>query len=61
MVPVEREAKDADIATIDFKGFVNDEPFDGGEAEDYELTLGSGSFIPGFEQLIGHSPATPLR
>lgn len=55
MVPVEREAKDADIATIDFKGFVNDEPFDGGEAEDYELTLGSGSFIPGFEeQLIGH-------
>lgn len=55
MVPVEREAATGDIATIDFEGFVDDEPFDGGKGEDYELTLGSGSFIPGFEeQVAGH-------
>lgn len=55
MVPVEREAQKGDIATIDFEGFVDDEPFAGGKAEDYELTLGSGSFIPGFEEQVeGH-------
>ncbi|WP_406615437.1 trigger factor [Mycoplasmopsis hyopharyngis] len=43
-----------DIVNIDFKGFVNDEAFEGGEAEGYDLELGSNSFIPGFEdQLVG--------
>lgn len=43
-----------DTVVIDFKGFLGDEPFEGGEAENYELELGSNSFIPGFEdQLVG--------
>lgn len=43
-----------DFAKIDFEGFLGDEPFAGGKAEDYLLQIGSGSFIPGFEdQLIG--------
>lgn len=51
-----REAKENDIVSINFKGFVGDKAFDGGEAEDYELTLGSHTFIPGFEeQIIGHN------
>jgi len=51
---VEREAKDGDKIRFDFKGFLNDEPFQGGEAKDYELQLGSKSMIPGFEEaLIG--------
>ena len=52
----DRAAKDGDIAVIDFEGFVDGVAFDGGKAEKYELTLGSGSFIPGFEeQVVGHS------
>lgn len=48
------KAAKGDQITIDFKGFVDGEAFDGGAAEDYPLVLGSGSFIPGFEdQLIG--------
>jgi len=48
------KAKDGDQVVIDFLGKVDDVPFDGGAAEDYPLVLGSGSFIPGFEeQLIG--------
>lgn len=55
LVEVDRKAKKGDLATIDFEGFVGDEAFDGGKAEEYELELGSGSFIPGFEdQIIGH-------
>ena len=51
-----RKAKKNDIAVIDFEGFVDGVAFDGGKAEKYELTLGSGSFIPGFEeQIVGHS------
>lgn len=47
-------AEDKDQVVIDFLGRVDGEPFDGGEAEDYPLVLGSGSFIPGFEeQLVG--------
>lgn len=43
-----------DIVTFDFKGFVNGKAFEGGEAKNYELTIGSGQFIPGFEdQMIG--------
>ena len=50
----EDEAKLGDTVIIDFKGFVDDVPFDGGEAKAYELKLGSNSFIPGFEdQLVG--------
>lgn len=42
------------IAKFDFKGYVNDEPFAGGEAKDYELKIGSNQFIPGFEtQMVG--------
>lgn len=45
---------DGDLTTLDFKGFVDDAPFEGGEGKDYPLQIGSGSFIPGFEeQLIG--------
>ncbi|MGA0539285.1 trigger factor [Neotabrizicola sp. VNH66] len=48
------KAKSGDQITIDFKGSVDGELFEGGTAEDYPLVLGSGSFIPGFEdQLIG--------
>ncbi len=48
------KAKDGDQVVIDFLGKVDDEPFEGGAAEDYPLVLGSNSFIPGFEhQLVG--------
>lgn len=43
------KAELGDIAVIDFEGFVDDKPFEGGEAKDYELELGSNTFIPGFE------------
>ena len=44
-----------DTVVIDFEGFINDKPFDGGKGENYDLELGSNSFIPGFEdQLVGH-------
>ena len=49
-----RAVEDGDIATIDFEGFVDGVAFEGGKGENYPLTIGSGSFIPGFEeQLIG--------
>ena len=48
----EGEAKKGDIVVIDFKGFIGDKAFDGGEAKGYELELGSGSFIPGFEDQL---------
>ena len=52
-----RPARDGDIAVIDFKGLLEGEPFAGGTAENQELVLGSGQFIPGFEeQIIGRSP-----
>ncbi|MCL2538455.1 MAG: trigger factor [Alphaproteobacteria bacterium] len=48
-------AADGDVVVIDFKGFVKDEAFEGGEAKKHRLILGSGSFIPGFEEkIIGH-------
>ncbi len=50
----DRPVKDQDIVTIDFEGFVDGKPFEGGKAENHELTVGSKTFIPGFEeQLIG--------
>ena len=52
----EGAAENGDIADIDFEGFVDGVAFEGGKAEHYNLTLGSGSFIPGFEdQIVGHS------
>ena len=55
MVTVEdREVKDKDIVTIDFEGFTDGKTFEGGKAENHELTIGSKTFIPGFEdQIIG--------
>ena len=56
------KAKDGDQVVIDFKGFVDGEAFEGGEAEDYPLVLGSNSFIPGFEeQLIGAKAEEELK
>ena len=50
----DRPVKDGDTAVIDFEGFIGDEAFEGGKGENYPLVIGSGSFIPGFEeQLIG--------
>ena len=52
--PVEREAADGDMVVIDFEGFLDGSPFQGGAAEEQSLVLGSGQFIPGFEeQLLG--------
>ena len=48
----EGESKKGNIVVIDFKGFIGDEAFEGGEAKGYELELGSGSFIPGFEEQL---------
>ena len=57
MVTVEdRPAQNGDTAVIDFEGFVDGEAFEGGKAENYNLSLGSGNFISGFEeQIVGHS------
>ncbi|MCQ2547083.1 MAG: trigger factor [Clostridia bacterium] len=56
MVEVERPAQDGDMVMIDYAGFVGDEQFEGGTAERQPLKLGSGTFIPGFEeQLVGAS------
>ena len=54
LVSVERAVKKGDTADIDFEGFDNGVPFDGGKGENFDLEIGSGSFVPGFEdQLIG--------
>ena len=53
-VDVDRPVQKGDTIVFDFEGFVDGKPFDGGKAEDYSLEVGSGMFIPGFEdQLIG--------
>ena len=50
----DRPVKDGDITTLEFEGFVDGVAFDGGKGENYPLTIGSGAFIPGFEeQLVG--------
>ena len=57
MILVERPAKEGDTVLLDYSGFIGDEQFEGGTAERQELKLGSGMFIPGFEeQLIGATP-----
>ena len=54
IVDVDREAKSGDTVNIDYEGSVDGVPFDGGKAQGYDLSLGSNTFIPGFEdQLIG--------
>lgn len=54
-VAEDKEAAEGDICDIAFEGFVDGEAFDGGQADNFDLTLGSGQFIPGFEdQIIGH-------
>lgn len=57
LVTVEdKPAENGNVTTIDFEGFVDGVAFEGGKGEDYELALGSGQFIPGFEdQIVGHS------
>ncbi|HAA93074.1 MAG TPA: trigger factor, partial [Rhodospirillaceae bacterium] len=47
-----RKSKEGDIVVIDFEGKVDGEPFEGGAATDYQLTLGSGQFVPGFEEQL---------
>ena len=55
LVAREGKAQDGDITDIDFEGFVDGEAFDGGKGEHFSLALGSGQFIPGFEeQIVGH-------
>lgn len=55
-VKVRREAKMSDKVIIDFDGYVNGEKLEGGSGEDFELVLGSGQFIPGFEEKVaGHT------
>ena len=57
LIDVERAVQSGDRVTIDFEGFVDGVAFEGGKADDYELEIGSGTFIPGFEdQLIGAMP-----
>lgn len=54
IVSVERPAQDGDTAVIDFEGFLDGVPFEGGKGEGFSLVLGSGQFVPGFEpQVVG--------
>ena len=56
--PVDEKSKDGNFVKIDFEGFLNEEKFEGGEAQDYSLELGSKTMIPGFEeQIIGMKAA----
>ena len=52
LVSVDREAREGDTAVIDFEGFKDGVAFEGGKGENYSLELGSGSFVPGFEEQI---------
>ncbi|TDQ37936.1 trigger factor [Aureibacillus halotolerans] len=61
VVKEEGSVENGDTVTMDFEGFVNEEAFDGGKAENYSLEIGSGSFIPGFEEkLIGATAGQEL-
>ena len=51
-ISVDREAQMGDTANIDFDGYLDGERFDGGKAEGFDLVLGSGSFVPGFEEQV---------
>lgn len=52
LVSVKRKAKNGDTAVIDFEGFDNGTPFEGGKGENYDLKLGAGMFVPGFEEQV---------
>ena len=52
LVSVEREAKEGDTVVIDFEGFLDGKPFEGGKGENHSLELGSHSFVPGFEEQV---------
>ena len=52
LVSVDREAKEGDTAVIDFEGFLEGKPFDGGKGTNHSLELGSHSFVPGFEEQV---------
>ena len=52
LVSVDRAAKEGDTAVIDFEGFLDGKPFDGGKGENHSLELGSHSFVPGFEEQV---------
>ncbi len=52
LVSVKRKAKKGDTAVIDFEGFDNGAPFEGGKGENYDLKLGAGMFVPGFEEQV---------
>lgn len=54
---VDRPAQEGDILLVDFEGFLNGVPFEGGKGEDQTLTLGSGQFIPGFEEQLAGAKA----
>ena len=61
IVVEDRAVESGDISTIDFEGFVDGTPFEGGKGTDYPLTIGSNTFIPGFEdQLIGANTGDKL-
>src|SRR6201992_821522 len=60
--PVERDAKEGDSVLIDFEGFVDDQPFQGGKSDDYLLALGSNQLIDNFEdQLVGAKPGEDVE
>ena len=52
MVSVERKVKKGDVANIDFEGFLDGVPFDGGKSDSFDLEIGSGQFVPGFEDQV---------
>lgn len=55
LISVDRDAKNGDTVNIDFVGYLNGKPFDGGDGKKFDLVIGSNHFVPGFEeQLIGH-------
>lgn len=61
LVLKDEAAESGDTVVIDFEGFIGEDAFEGGKGENYSLELGSGSFIPGFEdQLIGHKAGDAL-
>ena len=59
--PVEREAAEGDFLLIDYKGFVDGEPFEGGEGKDQLIELGSGSLVEGFEEALSGASAGDER
>ena len=60
--PTDKESKEGNFVKIDFEGFLNEEKFEGGEAQDYSLELGSKTMIPGFEeQIIGMKASEKIK